>query len=85
MIRVNATEFQRNADRYQVLALTQPVTITRNGRERTVLISIDEYLRLTRRDREVLTIDDFSESDLEAIERATVPPDAAAFNHELEE
>ena len=51
MIKVPAAEFQRNIGRYQDLALTQPVAVTRNGRERTVMISIEEYQRLagTRR------------------------------------
>ena len=39
MLKVPAGEFQRNIGRYQDLALTQPVAVTRNGRERTVLIS----------------------------------------------
>ena len=43
MIKVSAAEFQRNIGRYQDLALTQAVAVTRNGRERTVLISVDEY------------------------------------------
>ena len=43
MIKVSAAEFQRNIGRYQDLALTQPVAVTRNGRERTVMISTDEY------------------------------------------
>ncbi|WP_287054934.1 hypothetical protein [Mesorhizobium sp.] len=30
MIKVNAAEFQRNIGRYQDMALTQPVVVTRN-------------------------------------------------------
>ena len=37
--------------RYQEVALTEPVAITRNGRERVVILSVDEYHRLKRRDR----------------------------------
>lgn len=47
MLRVPAAEFQRNIGRYQDAALTEPVAVTRNGRARTVLISIEEYRRLT--------------------------------------
>jgi prevent-host-death family protein len=46
MIKVLAAEFQRNIDRYLDMALVQPVTVTRNGRERTVMISVEEYHRL---------------------------------------
>lgn len=60
MIEVSAAEFRRKIGRYQNLALTQPVMVTRNGRERTVMISIEEYYRLKRLDREVLGLDEFS-------------------------
>ena len=43
MIKVTAAEFQRNIGRYQDIALTQPVVVARNGRERTVMISVEEY------------------------------------------
>jgi prevent-host-death family protein len=68
MIKVPAAEFQRNIGRYQDLALTQPVAVTRNGRERTVMISIEEYHRLKRRDRQVLALGDFTEADIAALE-----------------
>jgi PHD/YefM family antitoxin component YafN of YafNO toxin-antitoxin module len=84
MIKVSAAEFQRNIGRYQDMALTQPVAVTRNGRERTVMISTEEYHRLKRRDREVLSLDDFTDADLDAIEKAEAPPEPAAFNHELD-
>jgi PHD/YefM family antitoxin component YafN of YafNO toxin-antitoxin module len=38
-------------------ALTRPVAITRNGRERLVMISVDEYRRLRRRSREVIRVE----------------------------
>lgn len=50
MLTVTAAEFQRHFGRYQDEALTQPVTITRNGRERLVVISAEEYRRLRLRD-----------------------------------
>jgi len=84
MVRITAVEFQKNIGRYQDIALSQPVTVTRNGRDRTVVISAEEYRRLKRRDREVLGLDDFTQADLEAI-RATEPsPEAYAFDHEVE-
>jgi prevent-host-death family protein len=85
MIKVSAAEFQRNIGRYQDLALTEPVAVTRNGRERTVLISTAEYQRLKRRDRQVLTLDDFTEADLAALEATRAPESSKAFDHELDE
>ena len=69
MIKVSAAEFQRNIGRYQDMALVQPVAVTRNGRERTVMISVEEYHHLTkRRDRQVLGLDDFTDADIAALE-----------------
>jgi prevent-host-death family protein len=83
MCIVTAGDFQRNLGQYQDRALVEPVIITRNGRERTVLISADEYRRLKRRDREVLALDDFTDKDIAALEKARAPSEAAAFNHEV--
>ena len=83
MVKVSAAEFQRNIGRYQDLALTQPVAVTRNGRERTVMISIEEYRRLKRRDRQVLSLDDFTDADIAAVEATRAPESSKAFDHEL--
>jgi len=83
MVKVSAAEFQRNIGRYQDLALTQPVAVTRNGRERTVMISIEEYRRLKRRDRQVLSLEDFTDEDIAAVEAARAPESSKAFDHEL--
>ncbi len=83
MITVSSVEFQRNFGRYQDAALTEPVSITRNGRERIVILSADEYNRLKRRDRQVLSLDDFTEIDLQAIRVAEPPEEANQFNHEM--
>jgi prevent-host-death family protein len=83
LVRVPAAEFQRNIGRYQDLALTRPVEVTRNGREGTVLISVEEYRRLKRRDRQVMSLEDFTDEDIAALERAEPPTATAAFDHEL--
>jgi PHD/YefM family antitoxin component YafN of YafNO toxin-antitoxin module len=67
------------------MALTQPIAVTRNGRERTVLISADEYQRLKRRDRQVLTLSDFTEGDIAALEATRAPESSKAFDHELQQ
>jgi PHD/YefM family antitoxin component YafN of YafNO toxin-antitoxin module len=85
MIKVSAAEFQRNIGRYQDMALSQPVAVTRNGRERTVMISTAEYQRLKSRDREVLSLDDFSEADIAALEATRAPESSKAFDHEFDE
>ncbi len=82
MIKVSSAEFQRNIGRYQDMALTQPVAVTRNGRERTVMISTEEYQRLKRRDRRVLRLEDFTDEMIEAIEKAEPPEEASQYDHE---
>ncbi|MGD0959036.1 MAG: type II toxin-antitoxin system Phd/YefM family antitoxin [Methylomonas sp.] len=79
---VTAAEFQRHFGRYQEVALTEPIAITRNGRERIVMLSVDEYHQSKKRDRQVMSLEDFSESDLEAIQAPETPAEAAAYDHE---
>ncbi len=83
MIKVPAAEFQRNIGRYQDLALKEPIAVTRNGRERTVMISIEEYQRLKRRDRRVMSLEDFTDADIAALEMTRAPEEAKAFDDEL--
>jgi prevent-host-death family protein len=83
VIKVSAADFQRNIGKYQDLALTQPVAVTRNGRERTVMISVEEYQRLKRGDRQVLGLEDFTDSDIAALEQARAPDASKAFDDEL--
>ena len=82
MVRVSATEFQKKIGHYQDVALTQPVTVTRDGRDRTVMLSVEEYQRLKRRDREVLGLDDLTDADVEAIAAARPPIETARFDDE---
>lgn len=84
MLKVSAAEFQRNIGRYQDLALIQPIAVTRNGRERTVMLSTEEYHRLKRRDREVLGLEDFTEEDIREIDASEAPESSKQFDHEMD-
>ncbi len=83
MVKVSSADFQKNIGRYQDVALVEPVTVTKNGRDRTVLLSVEEYQRLKRRDRKVMTPADFTDEDIAAIERASPPPEASEYDDEL--
>jgi prevent-host-death family protein len=74
MITVSAAEFQRHFGRYQDEALVQPVAITRNGRERLVVLSTEEYRRLRRRSREVLRPGELTDAELQAIASTDMHP-----------
>lgn len=84
MITVTAAEFQRHFGRYQDEALTQPVAITRNGRERLVVLSADEYRKLRRRSREVVRVEDLTDEEVAAIARTEMDPRHAHLDKELE-
>jgi prevent-host-death family protein len=82
-VTVSAAEFHRNVGVYQDIALTKPVTITKNGRERTVLLSAQEYARLKRRDRQVIAAGELSAQQVEAIRSARVPDQFADLDSEI--
>ncbi len=83
MLMVDAAEAQRNFGLYQDKALIQPVAITRNGRPRTVMMSIEEYERLKRRDRQVFRNEEAPQDVVDAILNAEIPEDAKQFDHEV--
>ena len=85
MTKVSLTEFQNNVQRYEDQALTEPVTITEDGRDRLVLLSAEEYERLKQRDRRVLTIEEFTEEEIAAISKAEVPAEYAYLDEELKD
>ncbi len=47
MNRVSATEFKNNIGAFSDAAMTEPVIITSHQRDRLVLMSAEEYRRLT--------------------------------------
>jgi prevent-host-death family protein len=50
-----SAELVRDFARVSDVALSQPVVVTKNGRPRHVLVSIEEYERLKRRDQLAVT------------------------------
>jgi prevent-host-death family protein len=72
-MRVSSAEFQKQFGTLADKALVEPLTITRNGRDRLVLLSVEEYERLKRRDRRVVRLEDFTEEEMALIAKADVP------------
>jgi prevent-host-death family protein len=71
-----AGELVRQFSHYSDLALKEPVIVTKNGRARNVLLSVDEYERLKRRDRMVVRVGEIPDEfipQLEAIARGEIP------------
>ena len=82
-MKVTSADFIKNYGQLADKALTEPVTITRNGHERVVLLSVDEYERLKRRDRQVYRVGEVPDDVLAAIEAAEPPAEADAMEREL--
>lgn len=80
-LKVTSTEFQARFGQLADKALTEPLTITKNGHDRLVLISAEEYAGLKRRDRRVFRVGEMPEEFLEALRSAEAPPEAALLNH----
>jgi prevent-host-death family protein len=80
---ISSVEFQRHLGQYQDRALVEPVLVTRNGRERLVLLSADEYRRLKDLDRQAMSVAALPEDVLQAIAAAEVPAEYAHLNHLL--
>lgn len=82
-LKVTTADFIKNFGQLSDKALTEPLTITKNGRDRLVVISVDEYERLKARDRRVLLAEDVSDEMLAALARTDdIPPEAIALNSE---
>ena len=85
MTRVSSADFIKNYGRLTDQALSEPLTITRNGRDRLVVLSVEEYERMKRRDRVVLGIDEFTDDEIVAIGKAEVPAEHGHLDVELED
>ena len=70
---VSSADVSKSFGRFSRLALQEPVTITHHGEPSLVLLSFAEYERLKSRDREVLTLADFTEEDRAAIAASRAP------------
>jgi prevent-host-death family protein len=84
-VKVSSAEFQKQFGALSDKALTEPVTITRNGRDRLVLLSVQEYQRLKRRDRRVVLLEDFTEDEMALIAKPEVPAEYAYLDAELQD
>lgn len=82
MAKVSTSDFLRQFGKMADGALKDPVTITKNGRDRFVLMPAEEYHRLVQRDRKVYRAADIPSDLLEAIARAKAPEEAHQYDDE---
>ena len=85
LTRVSAAEFQRAFGQLSDRALSQPVAITKHGRDHLVLLSAEEFSRLMRRDRRVFATDQLTAEEIASFEGATMDRRHDHLNAELKD
>jgi hypothetical protein len=82
---VSAKEVAGKFGYYTDEAMLHPVGVQRHGVTRVVMLSLKEYERLLRRDRQVLHVRDLDENDLEAIRAAEPSERSRALDHLMDD
>ena len=83
-VTLSASEFQDRVGEALDRSLKQPVLITKHGRPRNVVLSYDEYERLSARDRRAVKAEDLTEDDIAALEASEMAPGFEHLNAALE-
>jgi prevent-host-death family protein len=83
-VTLSASEFQDRVGEALDRSLSQPVLITKHGRPRNVVLSYDEYERLSARDRRAVRAQDLTDEDIAALEASEMAPGYEHLNAELE-
>lgn len=82
-MRVTTADFIKNYGSLADRALAEPVTITKNGRDRLVVISADEFARLKSRDRRALRPEDLTPAEIALIAASEPPAGHDALDDEM--
>jgi PHD/YefM family antitoxin component YafN of YafNO toxin-antitoxin module len=77
-MRVSSAEFLKKYGALSDKALSEPVTITRNGRDRLVLVSAEEFQRMSRYAPRARRIEELTDDELAIIDEARV---SAEYDH----
>jgi prevent-host-death family protein len=81
--RVTASEFQQAFGALSDKARHEPVVITKHGRDSLVVMPVEEWERLKRRDRRVGLTNELPDEWIEAVRDAKVPDEFAHLDDEL--
>lgn len=85
MQRYSSYDLQRNVAKVQEAALKEPVSISYHGRDRLVVLSIDEFERLKRRDKQVIAMDELPDEFLASLQEPYGNAEQAALDHLMDE
>ena len=77
-MRVSSAEFLKRYGALSDKALSEPVTITRNGRDRLVLVSAEEFERISRYAPRSRRIEELTDQELTMIGEARM---SAEYDH----
>jgi PHD/YefM family antitoxin component YafN of YafNO toxin-antitoxin module len=83
LLAVSAKEVAGKFGFYTDEAMLRPVGIQRHGTTRVVMISLNEYERLLRRDRQAILTKDLDENTIEAIRNAQPSERSKAIGREI--
>lgn len=78
-------DLQRNVARVQEAALREPVAISYHGRDRLVIMPIDEFDRLKRRDKLVISMEEMPDEFVRALQEPYHNAEQAALDHLMDE
>jgi prevent-host-death family protein len=84
-VRVSSVEFLKKYEALSDTALNEPVTITRNGRDRLVLVSAEEFQRMSRYAPRARRIEELTDDELAMISQARVAPEHDHLNALLDD
>ena len=82
-MRVTTADFIKHYGRLADRALSEPLTITKNGHDRLVVLSADEYERLKRRDRRVVSAGELTDAEVALVAAAEMPAELTHLDDEL--
>lgn len=85
ILEVSAKDVANRFGFYTDEAMQRPVGIQRHGTTRIVMISLNEYERLKRRDRQVIRTEDLDDETLNAILNAEIPEEAERLNYLMDD
>ena len=70
---VNRHGFIKHYGRLADRALSEPLTITKNGHDRLVVLSADEYERLKRREQRIVSAGELTDAEVAFVAAAEAP------------
>lgn len=85
LLEVSAKEIAGKLGFYTDEAMLRPVGIQKHGVTRVVMLSLREYERLKRRDREVIRTEDLDEETIEALKNVEIPAESVALNYLMDD